>query len=74
MDDEFIGRFVLIWNLIFLLITNSTRYWLGSMHESVEFQILSGIKVSYDNVFYPIFARVIGLICGIALICITGML
>ena len=74
MDDVFIGRFVLIWNLIFLLITNSTRYWLGSMHESVEFQILSGIKVSYDNVFYPIFARVIGLICGIALICITGML
>ena len=74
MDDVFIGRFVLIWNLTFLLITNSTCFWLGSMHESLEFQILSGIKVSYDNVFYPIFTRLIGLICGIALICITGMI
>ena len=74
MDDVFIGRFVLIWNLTFLLITNSTRYWLGSMHESLEFQILSGIKVSYDNVFYPIFVRLIGLVCGITLLCITGML
>ena len=74
MDDVFIGRFVLIWNLIFLLITNSTRYWLGSMHESLEFQILSGIKVSYENVFYPIFVRLIGLICGITLLCITGTL
>ena len=74
MDDVFIGRFVLIWNLTFLFITNSTRFWLGSMHESLEFQILSGIKVSYDNVFYPIFVRLIGLICGITLLCITGML
>ena len=73
MDDVFIGRFVLIWNLTFLLITNSTRYWLGSMHESLEFQILSGIKVSYDNVFYPIFVRLIGLVCGITLLFITGM-
>ena len=73
MDDVFIGRFVLIWNLTFLLITNSTRYWLGSMHESLEFQILSGIKVSYDNIFYPIFAKSLGLTCGITMISITGM-
>ena len=72
MDDIFIGRFVLIWNMIFLFITNSTRYWLGSMHESLEFQLLSGIKVSYDNIFYPIFAKSLGLTCGITLISITG--
>ena len=73
MDDIFIGRFVLIWNMIFLFITNLTRYWLGSMHESLEFQLLSGIKVSYDNIFYPIFAKLLGLTCGITLIFITGM-
>ena len=73
MDDIFIGRFVLIWNMMFLFITNSTRYWLGSMHESLEFQLLSGIKVSYDNIFYPIFAKLLGLTCGITLIFITGM-
>ena len=74
MDDVFIGRFVLIWNLTFLLITNSTCFWLGSMHESLEYQILSGIKVSYDNIIYPIFVRLIGQICGITLLCSTGML
>ena len=66
MDDLFIGRFIFIWNLLFLAIIHSTRYWLGSMHESLEFQLLSGIKVSYQNVFWPIFIKTLFVIAGIS--------
>ena len=66
MDDVFIGRFIFIWNLLFLAIIHSTRYWLGSMHESLEFQLLSGIKVSYQNVFWPIFIKTLFVIAGIS--------
>ena len=67
MDDLFIGRFMLIWNLIFLIIIHLTRYWIGSFHESLEFQILSGIKVSYQNIFWPIFAKATFVIVAISI-------
>ena len=66
MDDEFIGNFILIWNLHFVGMIHSTRFWLGSMNESLEFQVLSGIKVSYQNVFWPIFAKSLFVIVGIS--------
>ena len=66
MDDLFIGRFIFIWNLSFLTMIHSTRYWLGSMHESLEFQLLSGIKVSYQNVFWPIFIKTLFVISGVS--------
>ena len=67
MDDDFIGNFILVWNPHFVGIIHSTRFWLGSMNESLEFQVLSGIKVSYQNVFWPIFAKSLFVIVGISI-------
>ena len=52
MDDVFIERFLLFTNLISQVVIQTFRYWLGSMHESREFQLLSGIKVSYTEVYW----------------------
>jgi hypothetical protein len=54
MDDIFIERFLLLTNLISQVVIQTFRYWLGSMHESREFQLLSGIKVSYTEVYWTI--------------------
>ena len=54
MDDVFIERFLLFTNLISQVVIQTFRYWLGSMHESREFQLLSGIKVSYTEVYWTI--------------------
>ena len=44
MNDFFVGRFLLLFNLISQAITQTFRYSIGSMHESREFQLMSGIK------------------------------
>ena len=72
MDDNFIGNLVGIWNLIFLCLTHVTRFWLGSYHESMEFQMLSGIKVSYENIFWPNFTYTLCIICFTAMTSITA--
>ena len=54
MNDIFIERFLLLTNLISQVVIQTFRYWLGSMHESREFQLLSGIKVSYTEVYWTI--------------------
>ena len=54
MDDVFIDRVLLLTNLISQVVIQTFRYWLGSMHESREFQLLSGIKVSYTEVYWKI--------------------
>ena len=54
MNDIFIERFLLLTNLISQVVIQTFRYWLGSMHESREFQVLSGIKVSYTEVYWTI--------------------
>ena len=54
MNDVFIERFLLLTNLISQVVIQTFRYWLGSMHESREFQLLSGIKVSYTEVYWTI--------------------
>ena len=54
MNDLFVGRSLLLINFISQVVTQTFRYWLGSMHESREFQVLSGIKVSYTEIYWTI--------------------
>ena len=65
MDDIFIERFLLFTNLISQVVIQTFRYWLGSMHESREFQLLSGIKVSYTEVYWTILPFVFLIIVAI---------
>ena len=59
-DDLFMGRFLFLVNLGFCFCVHLSRYWLGSMYESHEFQILSGIMVSNQiNNFALIFFQCI---------------
>ena len=71
MNDFFIGRFLLLFNLISQAITQSFRYSIGSMHESREFQVMSGIKVSYTEVYWTIFPIVFIIFASIAYLLIT---
>ena len=71
MDDNFMGTFFLICNLISLFLIHSARLWIGSMHESSEYQIYTGIKVSYENIFWSNFSIVMTLISGLTMISIT---
>ena len=71
MNDFFVARFLLLFNLISQPITQIFRYFLGSMHESREFQIISGIKVSYTEVYWMIFPIVFIIFAGIAYLLIT---
>ena len=71
MNNFFIGRFLLLFNLISQAITQSFRYSIGSMHESREFQVMSGIKVSYTEVYWTIFPIVFIIFASIAYLLIT---
>ena len=71
MNDFFIARFLLLFNLISQAITQTFRYFIGSMHESREFQVMSGIKVSYTEVYWTIFPIVFIIFAGIAYLVIT---
>ena len=54
VDDNFIGRFLLIGNIGFLVVCHISRLYLGSLHESVEYQILSGSMntvLEFNSVF-----------------------
>ena len=66
MNDLFVERFLLLVNFSSQFITQTFRYWLGSMHESREFQVLSGIKVSYTIIYWTIFAIVFLIIVAIS--------
>ena len=66
MNDLFVERFLLLVNFSSQFITQTFRYWLGSMYESREFQILSGIKVSYTIIYWTIVAIVFLIIVGIS--------
>ena len=47
LDDIFMGRFLFRINFVSCILSQWFRYWLGSMYETHEFQILTGIKVRY---------------------------
>ena len=71
MNDFFVARFLLLFNLTSQAITQTFRYSIGSMHESREFQVMSGIKVSYSEVYWTIFPIVFIIFAGIAYLLIT---
>ena len=71
INDFFIARFLLLFNLISQAITQTFRYSIGSMHESREFQVMSGIKVSYSEVYWTIFPIIFIIFAGIAYLLIT---
>ena len=48
-------------------MTHNFRYFLGSMHESLEFQILSGIKIIDRNIFWTIYVLIMLIVLTIAL-------
>ena len=66
MNDLFVGRSLLLINVTSQVVTQTFRYWLGSMHESREFQVLSGIKVSYTEIYWTIFPIVFLIIVAIS--------
>ena len=70
MNDFFVARFLLLFNLTSQAITQTFRYSIGSMHESREFQVMSGIKVSYTEVYWTIFPIVFLIIVAISYIII----
>ena len=66
LDDTFMSRFLFLENLGFLFLSQSSRFYLGSMYESIEFQVLSGIMVKETAIFWPIYMTVMLLIFGLA--------
>ena len=66
LNDTFMSRFLFLETLGFLFLSQLSRFYLGSMYESVEFQVLSGIIVEEEPIFYPIYMTVMLFIFGLA--------
>ena len=66
IDDTFMSRFLLLENLGFVFLSQASRFYLGSMYESIEFQILSGIMVKEEPIFWSIYGIIMLLIFGLA--------
>ena len=66
LDDTFMSRFFFLVNLGFLFLSQLSRFYLGSMYESIEFQVLSGIMVKEEPIFWPIYMTVMLFIFGLA--------
>ena len=66
IDDTFMSRFLLLENLGFVFLSQASRFYLGSMYESIEFQILSGIMVKEEPIFWSIYGTTILFIFGLA--------
>ena len=66
LDDTFMSRFLFLENLGFLFLSQLSRFYLGSMYESIEFQVLSGIMVKEEPIFYTIYMTVMLFIFGLA--------
>ena len=72
LDDTFMSRFLFLENLGFLFLSQSSRFYLGSMYESIEFQVLSGIMVKENSIFWPIYMTMMLFIFGMAYGSITA--
>ena len=59
LDDNFMGKFLLMGNIGFLVISQTSRLYIGSFHESLEYQILTGIRMSEKTIFWPIYVTII---------------
>ena len=66
IDDTFLSRFLFLENIGFVLLSQLSRFYLGSMYESAEFQILSGIMVSEELIFWPIYGTIMYIVFGLA--------
>jgi hypothetical protein len=66
LDDTFMSRFIFLENLGFLFLSQLSRFYLGSMYESIEFQVLSGIMVEEEPYFWPIYMTMMLFIFGMA--------
>ena len=66
IDDTFLSRFLFLENLGFIFLSQLSRFYLGSMYESAEFQILSGIMVREELIFWPIYGTITNIIFGLA--------
>ena len=66
IDDTFLSRFLFLENLGFIFLSQLSRFYLGSMYESSDFQILSGIMVSEELIFWPIYGTITNIIFGLA--------
>lgn len=71
LDDTFMARFVLLENVGFIFLCQISRFYLGSMYESIEFQVLSGIRVTEEPIFWPIYVTIMVVIFGVAFGSIT---
>ena len=66
IDDTFLSRFLFLENLGFIFLSQLSQFYLGSMYESAEFQVLSGIMVSEELIFWPIYGMMTNIIFGLA--------
>ena len=66
LDDNFMGKVLLIGNIGFIIISQVSRLYIGSFHESFEYQLLTGIRMKENTIFWPIFMTTILSIFGIA--------
>ena len=66
LDDDFMGKFLLSGNIGFLIISQVSRLYIGSFQESFEHQLLTGIRMKENTIFWPIFMTTILSIFGIA--------
>ena len=66
LDDNFMGKFLLIGNIGFLILSQTSRLFIGSLHGSLEYQILTGIRKKGTKIFWPIFMATILFVFGFA--------
>ena len=71
LNDNFVGKFLLIGNIGFVIMTHTSRLYIGSFQESVEYSILTGVNRSKKTIFWPIFMAMILSILGISFGLIT---
>ena len=71
LNDNFVGNFLLIENIGFVIMTHTSRLYIGSFQESVEYSILTGVNMSKKTIFWPIFMAMILSILGISFGLIT---
>lgn len=71
LNDNFMGKFLLIGNIGFVIITHTSRLYIGSFQESVEYSILIGVNMSKKTIFWPIFTSTILSTLGITFGSIT---
>ena len=72
INDDFFGRFLFLANLVSQVVAQLFRYQMGSFYESREFQLFSGIRVSYVEVYWTFFPVIFIMVFCFASFSITG--